>query len=58
MPNGWGYWADRNTDSRAILPEPSTSKIEVTIGKLKRYKWSRADQIPAELVQAEGDITF
>jgi hypothetical protein len=36
------------------VPEPSISEVEVAIGKLKRYKWSGADQIPAELIQAGG----
>jgi hypothetical protein len=40
------------------VPEPSISVVEVAIGKLKRYKRSGADQIPAELIQAGGDIIF
>jgi hypothetical protein len=30
------------------------SEVEVAVGKLKRYKSSGADQIPDELIQAEG----
>jgi hypothetical protein len=37
-----------------FLPEPSASEDEVAIGKLKRYKFPGADQIPAELIQAGG----
>jgi hypothetical protein len=35
-----------------ILPESSISEVEVTTGKLKRYKSQGVDQIPAELIQA------
>jgi hypothetical protein len=35
-----------------FVPEPSASKAEVAIGKLKSYKSPDLDQIPAELVQA------
>jgi hypothetical protein len=37
------------------VPEHSASKVEVAIGKLKRYKSPGADQIPAELIQAGGE---
>jgi hypothetical protein len=37
------------------VPEPSASEVEVTIGKLKRYKSPGVDQIPAELIKAGGD---
>jgi hypothetical protein len=35
-----------------LTPEPSASKVQAAIGKLKRYKSPGADQIPAELIQA------
>jgi hypothetical protein len=38
--------------------EPSISEVEVVTGKLKWYKSPGADQIPAELMQVGGDITF
>jgi hypothetical protein len=38
------------------VPKPSASEAEVTIGKLKRYISPRVDQIPAELIQAGGEI--
>jgi hypothetical protein len=38
-----------------FVPEPSSSEAEVAIGKLKRYKSPGVDQIPAELIQAEGE---
>jgi hypothetical protein len=37
-----------------FVSEPSASEVEVTIGKLKRYKSPGVDQIPAKLIQAEG----
>jgi hypothetical protein len=37
-----------------IMPEPSTSEVEVAIGKLKSYKSPDADQIPAKLIHAGG----
>jgi hypothetical protein len=38
-----------------FVPEPSASEVEVTIGKLKRYKSPGVDQIPSELIQAGGE---
>jgi hypothetical protein len=38
-----------------FVPQSSTSEFEVAIGKLKIYKSSSADQIPAELIQAGGE---
>jgi hypothetical protein len=38
-----------------FVPEPSSSEVEVAIGKLKRYNSPGADQIPAELIQAGGE---
>jgi hypothetical protein len=39
-----------------FVPEPSSSEVEVAIGKLKIYKSPGVDQIPAELIQAGGGI--
>jgi hypothetical protein len=36
------------------VPEPSAAEVEVAIRKLKRYKVSGSDQIPAELIKAGG----
>jgi hypothetical protein len=38
-----------------FVPEPSASEAEVANGKLKRYKSTDVYQIPAELIQAEGE---
>jgi hypothetical protein len=35
-----------------FVPKPSSSKVEVAIGKLKRCKSPGVEQIPAELIQA------
>jgi hypothetical protein len=40
------------------VPEPSAADVEITIRKLKKYKAPCSDQIPAELIQAGGDIAF
>jgi hypothetical protein len=36
------------------VPEPSAFEVEMAIEKLKRYKSPGIDQIPAELIKAEG----
>jgi hypothetical protein len=38
-----------------FVPESSTSEYEVAVGKLKRNKYPGVDQIPLELIQAEGE---
>jgi hypothetical protein len=38
-----------------FVPEPSTSEVEVAVGKLKTYKSAGVDQIPAGLIQAGGE---
>jgi hypothetical protein len=38
-----------------LVPEPSSSKVEIAIEKLKRYKSPGIYQIPAELIQAGGE---
>jgi hypothetical protein len=40
--------------AQPFVPEPSISEVEVTIGKFESCRSSGADQILAELVQAEG----
>jgi hypothetical protein len=39
-----------------LVPEPSLVKMEITIGKLKSYKFLGTDQIPVKLVKAGGEI--
>jgi hypothetical protein len=42
--------------AKPFVSEPSASEAEVAIGKLKRYKSPGVDQIPAEMIQAGGEI--
>jgi hypothetical protein len=37
-----------------LVPGPSHLGVEIAIAKLKKYKSSGSDQIPAELIQAGG----
>jgi hypothetical protein len=39
-----------------LVPDPSRLEVEVAIAKLKKYKSPGSDQIPAELIQAGGEI--
>jgi hypothetical protein len=43
--------------AEAVVPEPSPFGFQTAIEKLKSYKSSGIDQIPAELIQAGGDIS-
>jgi hypothetical protein len=38
-----------------LVPEASSSEVEIAIEKLKRYKLSGIDRILAELIQAGGN---
>jgi hypothetical protein len=46
---------DRNTTESLVLGL-SCLEVEVAIAKLKNYKSPGSDQIPAELIQAGGEI--
>jgi hypothetical protein len=51
----------RVSDVRQIeihTAEPLVPEVEVAIEKLKRYKSPGSDHIPAELIQAGGDILY
>jgi hypothetical protein len=39
-----------------LVPEPSSFEVDIPVEKLKRYKSPGIDQIPAELIQAVGNI--
>jgi hypothetical protein len=39
-----------------LVPGPSRREVETAIAKLKKYKSPGSDQIPAELIQAGGEI--
>jgi hypothetical protein len=41
-----------------LVPEPSLVEVEIAIGKLKSYKSPGTDQIPSELIKAEGEILY
>jgi hypothetical protein len=42
--------------SESLVPGPSRFEVETAIAKLKKYKSPASDKIPAELIQAEGEI--
>jgi hypothetical protein len=50
-----GVWQTEMHTAEPFVPERITSEVEVAIGKLKRYKSPRVDQIPLELIQAGGE---
>jgi hypothetical protein len=59
LPNVQAPGGIRQTEihtAEPFVPEPSAAEVEVAIRKLKRYKASASDQIPAELIQAGGDL--
>jgi sporulation protein YlmC with PRC-barrel domain len=39
-----------------LVPGPSRLEVEIAIAKLKKYKSPGSVQIPAELIQAVGEI--
>jgi hypothetical protein len=39
-----------------LIPVPSRLEVEIAIAKLKKYKSPSSDQIPAELIQAGGEM--
>jgi hypothetical protein len=39
-----------------LVPGPSRLEVKIAITKLKKYKSQGSDQIPAELIQAGGEI--
>jgi hypothetical protein len=39
-----------------LVPGPSCLEMEIAIAKLKKYKSPGSDQIPAELIQAVGEV--
>jgi hypothetical protein len=41
-----------------LVPEPSLVEMEIAIGKLKSYKSSGTDNIPAELMKAGGETLY
>jgi hypothetical protein len=39
-----------------LVPGPSRLEVEIAVAKMKKYKSPGSDQIPAELIQAGGEI--
>jgi hypothetical protein len=39
-----------------LLPGPSRLDVEIPIAKLKKYESPGIDELPAELIQAGGDV--
>jgi hypothetical protein len=39
-----------------LVPGPSHLEVEIAFAKLKKYKSSGSDEIPAELIQAEREL--
>jgi hypothetical protein len=39
-----------------LVPGPSRPEVETAIAKLKTHKSPGSDEIPAELIQVEGEI--
>jgi hypothetical protein len=48
--NRWNNYVSQLLNVHTSRPE-----IEIAVAKLKEYKSVGSDQIPAELIQAEGD---
>jgi hypothetical protein len=44
--------------TESLVPEPSPVEAETAIGKLKSYKSPDTDQIPSELIKAEGETLY
>jgi hypothetical protein len=42
--------------AETLVPGPTRLEVEIAIAKLKKYKSPGSDQIPAELMQAGGEI--
>jgi hypothetical protein len=42
--------------TQPLVPGPSRLEVEIAITKLKKYKSPGSDQIPAELIQAGGEM--
>jgi hypothetical protein len=45
-----------NVRNEPLVPGPSRLEVEIAIATLKKCKSSGSDQIPAELIQAGGEI--
>jgi hypothetical protein len=41
--------------AETLVSEPTPTEVDMAIAKMKRYKSPGSDQIPAELIQADGE---
>jgi hypothetical protein len=55
---GRGVLGRQIQTAEPFVSEPSAAEVEVTIGKLKRYKAPGSDQISAELIPVGGGILY
>jgi hypothetical protein len=44
--------------AETLIPQPSPFQVEIGIAKLKKYKLTGIDQIPAELIQTGGEKLY
>jgi hypothetical protein len=44
--------------AESLASEPSLVGVEITIGKLKSYKYPSTDQIPVEMIKAGGETLY
>jgi hypothetical protein len=49
-------WQIEIHTAEPLVPDPSPFEVEIAIENLKRYKSPGSDGIPAELIQAGGEI--
>jgi hypothetical protein len=40
-----------------LIPDPSSTEVDIATAKLKKCKSQGSDQIPAEFIQAGGDTS-
>jgi hypothetical protein len=48
--------ADKESTAEPLVPGPSRLEVEIAIAKFEKYKSPGCDEIPAELLQAGGEI--
>jgi hypothetical protein len=51
-----GLFGQKEGTAESLVPDPNPFEVEIAIANLKTYKSPSSDQIPAELIQAGGEI--